>query len=676
MSEHSFRFSGNPPLPFYSKLLLRHKLLLGTLVHLIIFGLLGAGFFYWLLKTQLTRDYVSNFRVVAESLSYRTGSLIQAGDSHSLSQLLQHERDLDHRIVYLIATGPGGQVLAHTFRGRVPPSLDIAVNPEAEGFGTGFNKVTYLGRTLLEVGYPVNVDGRIVGVLRVGVSTSAIAMFWQRITLFFLLMLAAFIGAMLLFSWGFFRYITRPILTLTRVADSISVGNLDVEIDFGFHVNCWELKQCSHTDCGAYMNSSVQCWFVDGTPCEGYDPRFPQKLAGCRRCEVYQAHRGDELVQLADSFKHMVHVLKISRRDLEKSNSLQKNLINNSFDGIIAGDETGTVRIFNRMAQVLTGYSEEEVIGTFTLSDFFDQDLSHRIDHPLHRGKDGVLSGFLPTENFIKIKDAEPVAVRLSGITLMEEGRRVGRVLFFQDLREIKKLRRELIQSERLAATGQTVASVSHSIKNILVGFKGGVYVYKRGRRLKDDKLERDGWRMIEKNIQIISELVVDLLNYAKDRQPILQECDPREVLHDVLDTMMNKAHQNGVELEGKVVGDIGRTFFDPHAIHQCLVNLVSNAIDAVPPDRTGHVAVSACSGGNGGIEFTVTDNGTGMSPEIQDKILRGMFSTKGSKGTGLGLMVVQKIVSEHKGRLKITSEAGRGATFRIILPGCQENGR
>ncbi len=660
-------------MPMYSKLLLCHKMLLGILVLLIVFGLLSAGFFHWLLKTRLTREYVSNFRVVAESISYRIGSLIKAGNSDSLSQLLQLERDLDHRIVYLIAMGIKGQVLAHTFRGQLPPVLEKAVNRNKGDFGTGFHQVTLLGQTLLEVDYPVRVEGLTVGVLRVGVSTSAIALFWQRITLFFLLMLVAFIGTVLLFAWCFFRYITRPIVTLSRVADSISVGNLDVDIDFGFHVNCWEIKQCGHTDCGAYMNSSVQCWFVDGTPCEGYDPRFPQKLAGCKRCEVYQAHRGDELVQLADSFKHMVHVLKSSRQELEKSNNIQKNLINNSFDGIIATDEAGAVRIFNRMARTLTGYSEEEVVGRFTLSDFFEQDLSHRIDRPLHKGRNGVLSGFLPTENFIKVKDAEPVAIRLAGITLMEKGHRVGRVLFFQDLREITKLRRDLIQSERLAATGQTVASISHSIKNILVGLKGGVYVYNRGKRLKNETISEDGWKMIEKNIQIISELVMDLLSYAKNRQPMFQECDPREVIQSVIETMMKKADQNCVELSGEVMENVGQTFLDPHAIHQCLINLVSNAIDAVPPDRRGHVTISASSVDNCGIEFTVVDNGIGMSREVQEKILKGMFSTKGAKGTGLGLLVVQKIVAEHKGRLKITSEEKRGSTFRIILPGYRE---
>jgi len=76
----------------------------------------------------------------------------------------------------------------------------------------------------------------------------------------------------------FLIYATKPIVTLTRIADEIALGNLDIDILFGTHVNCWEIKKCLHKDCVAYTNTAIQCWFVDGTPCEGYEPKFPEKL--------------------------------------------------------------------------------------------------------------------------------------------------------------------------------------------------------------------------------------------------------------------------------------------------------------------------------------------------------------------------------------------------------------
>jgi signal transduction histidine kinase len=103
--------------------------------------------------------------------------------------------------------------------------------------------------------------------------------------------------------------------------------------------------------------------------------------------------------------------------------------------------------------------------------------------------------------------------------------------------------------------------------------------------------------------------------------------------------------------------------------MHQCLLNIVSNAIDAIPPDRQGRVEVTTFRDGENRLCFKVLDNGVGMNREIKDKILKGMFSTKGSKGTGLGLLVVQKIVQEHQGKLEIDSKKGEGSEFLVSLP-------
>ena len=168
------------------------------------------------------------------------------------------------------------------------------------------------------------------------------------------------------------RRAIRPLKELIRVADRISMGQLDPEMNFGVTVNCWEIKNCGRTDCRAYMNFSQQCWYVDGTPCEGYEPRFPVKLAGCRKCEVYQMHRGDEIVQLADSFRHMTGVIKASREELVTSDEYQKRLIRNSFDGIIATNEQDCVTIFNRVAENLTGYDPSGIVGTTRWREIFE----------------------------------------------------------------------------------------------------------------------------------------------------------------------------------------------------------------------------------------------------------------------------------------------------------------
>jgi PAS domain S-box-containing protein len=463
------------------------------------------------------------------------------------------------------------------------------------------------------------------------------------------------------------RRAVQPLKELTRVADEISTGNLDPRIDFGVHVNCWEIKNCGRTDCKAYMNVTHQCWYLDGTPCEGFEPRFPQKMAQCRTCEVYQAHRGDEIVQLADAFRHMTNVLKDSRENLVDSDDFQKRLIRNSFDGIVATDEHGTVAIFNRLAEDLTGRSSDDVVGKATWHDFFDPGLRAAMDQPLtweHRRR---VRGFLPRESFVRRADGTRVDVRLSGISLYARGLHVGDVFFFQDLREVKRLREDLLRSERLAATGQAAAGISHSIRNILDGLRGGAYIFKQGQRRGDPAKMDGGFAMIERNVEIISNLVRDLLNFAKDRPPEYAPQEVRALLADVVAAI-------GLNGEGRVrvVLDVPdgtpAVVVDGHAFHQCLANLVRNAAEAIPEDRAGTITLAARVEGPAAV-FSVADDGEGMTPETIEKVRRGMYSTKGSKGTGLGLQVVQKIVGEHRGELAIDSAPGKGATFRIAVP-------
>jgi signal transduction histidine kinase len=115
--------------------------------------------------------------------------------------------------------------------------------------------------------------------------------------------------------------------------------------------------------------------------------------------------------------------------------------------------------------------------------------------------------------------------------------------------------------------------------------------------------------------------------------------------------------------------GNFDNIYLDSYSLHQCLMNLVSNAIDAIPPERPGHIAIRVESQNEHGIIFEVSDNGVGMNEEIKKKAFQGMFSTKGSKGTGLGLLVINKIVSEHGGTVEVSSKINQGATFRIWLP-------
>jgi signal transduction histidine kinase len=246
-------------------------------------------------------------------------------------------------------------------------------------------------------------------------------------------------------------------------------------------------------------------------------------------------------------------------------------------------------------------------------------------------------------------------------------------VAFFQDLREIKRLQRELVRSERLAAIGQTVAGLAHGIKNILHGLKGGSYLVDVGINKNDSQRLRKGWDMIKRSIQRTSNLVLDMLSYSKEREPEIEECSPNEIAAEVCELMRERAVQEQIEIIRDFDKTIGKVYLDPHTIHTALLNLVSNALDACIFDentaKSWQVRVQTIAGPGNTIRLEVSDNGAGMSDEVKNKLFTSFFSTKGHRGTGLGLLVTRKLIEEHDGSIEVQSRLGEGTTFSIQLP-------
>ncbi len=358
-------------------------------------------------------------------------------------------------------------------------------------------------------------------------------------------------------------------------------------------------------------------------------------------------------------------------RELRRKTSFMAKLIRSSNDGIVATDESFTVVIFNPGAERIFGYSAEEVLERSRADAIFPERILESIRQQGGRiGDDAELPW---TETVLEAKDGSQIPVRFAGTLLHEKERIVGSVAFFQDLREIKRLERELVHAERLAAVGQTVAGLAHGIKNILHGLKGGSYLVDIGiEQGKQDKL-KTGWEMIQRNIGRTADLVMDLLSYAKEREPECEPCRPNEIMADVCALIADKAEENGIEVAAEPDPEIGETVMDPRSIHTALLNLASNAVDACIFDentsKQWQVVLGSKQEPDGSIRFTISDNGSGMTEEVRRKLFTSFFSTKGHRGTGLGLLVTRKLVEEHGGSIAVESEPGKGTVFTVQFP-------
>ena len=362
--------------------------------------------------------------------------------------------------------------------------------------------------------------------------------------------------------------------------------------------------------------------------------------------------------------------------ELRRKSGFLAQLIRSSNDGIVATDQDYTVVVFNPGSERIFGLSKEDVVGKINAFDLFPTDVKETL---ASLSPDNGPNQDLPwKETTLTAMDGTVIPVRYSCTLLFDGNVLSGSVAFFQDLTEVKRLEKELVKNERLAAIGQTVAGLAHGIKNILHGLKGGSYLVDIGIKRNDTTKLKNGWDMIKRNIGRTSDLVMNLLSYAKEREPELKPCRPAEIVADVCGLIKEEADAHRVSVISNVDPHIGTVVVDPETVHQSLLNLMGNAVDACLFDKNTEkhheVRVRAWLE-DGMLCLEVSDNGVGMSEDVLKKIFTSFFSTKGHRGTGLGLMVTRKMVEEHGGRISVDSEPDRGTRFTIRLPCKQYTG-
>lgn len=227
------------------------------------------------------------------------------------------------------------------------------------------------------------------------------------------------------------------------------------------------------------------------------------------------------------------------------------------------------------------------------------------------------------------------------------------------------------LKAEHLAGIGEAVAGLSHCIKNILNSLKWGSHVVDGG--LKENKLEllAQGWQVVQKNIGLMTDLTLDMLTLSKERKPEYKMVNLNSIIDEVMQLVEEKAVSLDVEIQKDLDCNVGDVYVDPTGIYRCLLNLVTNAIDACSEGREKKICIKSFPvKDEKRIQIDISDTGCGIAEDVINHLFKtAFFSTKGSKGTGLGLPVTYKIIKEHKGDIFVQSEINKGAVFSINLP-------
>ncbi|MCP4153127.1 MAG: GAF domain-containing protein [bacterium] len=345
---------------------------------------------------------------------------------------------------------------------------------------------------------------------------------------------------------------------------------------------------------------------------------------------------------------------------------------------VVLGDKSGQVKeVRLQMGQGIAGRVAQDckVINVKDVSE--DSGYDKSVDDRSQFQTKSLLA--LPLTRGDKLIGVIEVLNKCGGDSFSDEDIKIMEILAEYSAIAIEnaQLVQENIKSAKLAAIGQAVAGTAHYIKNILAGIKGGMSLVEMGLKGKNWELLDKSWPICKRSNMKINKLVNDMLTYSKDREPIKEHLEVSDIIGDVCDIVNEKAKQKQVFIKKEHQHDQLLINVEQSAIGDAILNLVSNSIDAIDKkEGTIHLKTKKDTlFDKDMVVITITDNGSGIPADVIEKIFDPFFSTKGSKGTGIGLAVTKKVIDEHEGCLEVESVPGEGTTFSIYLPAVDAKG-
>jgi two-component system NtrC family sensor kinase len=367
--------------------------------------------------------------------------------------------------------------------------------------------------------------------------------------------------------------------------------------------------------------------------------------------------------------------------ELRDANEFFLNLIESSVDGIMVTDMKGNIIIFNKGAEVLTGYAAEEVVGRMNIRQIYPVGMAKDVMKKLRSPEYGGVGKLTPTQFFIVNKAGEEIPFQLSAALIYDDtGKEIASVGIFTDLRprlmmekKLQETHLQLVNSEKMASLGKLAAGIAHEINNPL----GGILIYSSlmMEDLPEGDSKREDLARIVQEASRCKDIVKNLLEFARQTEPKMEPTDINRAITDGLFFLENQALFHNVKIIKNLDPFLPLVSGNASQLKQVLINIIVNAAEAMHGSGTLTIT-SYPSPDRKGILLEFTDTGEGIPEENLNRIFDPFFTTKEvGKGTGLGLATSYGIVEDHGGKISVKSTVGQGATFTIELPASQETG-
>ncbi|MGD0658363.1 MAG: PAS domain S-box protein [Syntrophorhabdales bacterium] len=361
-------------------------------------------------------------------------------------------------------------------------------------------------------------------------------------------------------------------------------------------------------------------------------------------------------------------------KDLRETNRFLNMLIEASPDGIIVTDAKGDIIMYNKAAERILGYTNEDVIGRANVKSLYPKGLARRIRELLMDDRVGGKGVLPPTELFVKNKWGEIIDISLSASLLFsEKGDELAAIGIFKDLGEMvrmkKKLREteeQLFQAERLAAMGRLTSRIAHEINNPLYGIINTLELLKT--EIAPTSKRRELLDMSLSEVVRLSTMVKNMLTFSRPDQETRKEIDMNKSLEGILMFLERQLQECDIRLSVDLDRDLPLVTVSAGQMRQVFLNLIKNGMEAMPHGGDLTVATRVR---DKTAEIVIQDTGVGMTKEVKERIFDAFFTTKEHdvKGVGLGLSVCYGIVKDHGGEIKVESDPGKGSSFAVCLP-------
>ncbi|MFQ5900574.1 MAG: ATP-binding protein [Thermodesulfobacteriota bacterium] len=386
---------------------------------------------------------------------------------------------------------------------------------------------------------------------------------------------------------------------------------------------------------------------------------------------------GDEIEELANNFNHMTREVISHRRELEAKfreisalKIYNDNVLKSMSNGLLTLNLDGEIVTINSRGEDILGYRDSQVIGR-RFEDAFGEagEVSYLV-------KEGIEENKIFRNVEVSFSKREEKVVLLLNISFLSDsdGSRIGVLVLFDDITELKTLQEKIKHADRLAALGTVAATIAHEVKNPLSVVKTFVQLLPR-------KGENEAFRnrfnvTVSKELNRMNDIIENFLDLARKPKLRFSSLDVNRLIRELVEMHTPEMDDKNITVRVKLSSEIMPVSGDQEYLKRAFSNLILNAIQAMFEGGDLHImTMSITDDGEGSspvgrkaVKIVFRDTGIGMDPETVKNLFNPFYSTK-SRGTGLGLVIVEKIIEEHKGVIRIKSEFKKGSTFTVILP-------